>query len=130
METDYPIGNLVLYEGDAKANIFYRSEASYAELLAVNEGKMILSLWPLNTVIVVPKSKVRFTRITADRLTDLGSFMVFFIEASRKMFGTVPSMKLQKKCLRALVQSLELTGNALTKEQGIKIVMRILKLNN
>jgi hypothetical protein len=130
METDYPIGNLVLYKGDTKAGAFYKSESSYAELLAVNEGKMILSLWPLNTIIVVPKSKVRLTGITADKMTDLGSFMLFFIEASRKIFGTVPSMKLQKKCLRALVQSLELTGNALTKEQGIKIVMRILRLNN
>jgi hypothetical protein len=121
---------LVLYKGDTKAGAFYKSESSYAELLAVNEGKMILSLWPLNTIIVVPKSKVRLTGITADKMTDLGSFMLFFIEASRKIFGTVPSMKLQKKCLRALVQSLELTGNALTKEQGIKIVMRILRLNN
>lgn len=130
MRADYPIGNLVLYKGDAKAKFFYKSESSYAELLAVKKDKMILHLLLLDTVIVVPKNKVRFTTVAPGKMTELEHFMIFFNNASKRLFGNSPPIRLQKKCLNALVQSMELTENALTKEQAIKIIMRILRLNN
>jgi hypothetical protein len=130
MQTDYPIGNLVLYKGDANATIFYKSESSYAELLAVNDNKMVLHLWLLNTVIVVPKDKVCLTTVAPGKMTELEYFMLFFNKASRKIFGNNPPLRLQKKCLSALVQSMELTENALTRDQAIRIMMKILRLNN
>lgn len=129
MQSHHEIGSLVLYEGDEGAKAFYKSEASYAELLAVKRDKAVLNLLLLDMIITVPKDLIHSLSVHPEKKYELKSLMRFFNEVSKKLYGSVPPIRQQKKCLRALIQSFELMENRLTREQALKIVMRMVRLN-
>jgi hypothetical protein len=128
MQSNHKIGSLVLYQGDEKAKVFYKSEASYAELLAVNQKKATLNLLMLNVIVEVPLKTVCLTSVSTRKKEELAVLMRFYLHAYQQVLGYFPSIKSQKKCLKALIQSFEISKNKLTTNQAIKVIMNVIRL--